>query len=171
MPLWLQISAFVLAIVGPVATIIGAAVRITHKLSRLETRLENIELRIATVEFQNRALLKAFPQIVASLMTGNVVSTALGTQMISTALDSPPIAEFLRQIKPTTNPLSQIDVDRYRTYVERLRVAQHLSPDEVRDFYRISDIVTKEYPSNESSWLIFLIGGVLLGAILAGGKK
>jgi hypothetical protein len=171
MPLWLQIAAFVIAIVAPVATIVGVAIRITHTLSRIERRLENIELRVATVEFQNRALLKAFPQVVASLITGHVVSTEQGTQMISTAQDSPPIAEFLRQIKPTVNPLSQADVDRYRSYVERLKVRQFLTPDEVRDSYRISDIVTREYPGNESSWLIFLVGGILLGAILADSKK
>lgn len=175
MPLWLQIAAFVTAIVAPVATIVGVAIRITRILSqleiRLERRLENIELRIATVEFQNRALLKAFPQVVASLITGHVVSTEQGTQMISTALDSPPIAEFLRQIKPTVNPLSETDVDRYRSYVERLKVRQFLTPNEVRDFYRISDVVTREYPGNESSWLIFLVGGILLGAILADSKE
>lgn len=163
MVLWLQI----LAIVAPVATIVGFAVRITGMLSRLESRLENIELRIATVEFQNRALLKAFPQVVASLITGHIVTAEQGTQMISTALDSPPIAEFLRQIKPTVNPLSQADVDRLRDYVDRLKRGQALVPEEARDFYRISDIITREYPSNESSWMLFLIGGILLGAIIS----
>lgn len=54
MPPWIQLAA-------PIATIAGATALIMRTLSRLEARLGNIELRIATVEFQNRALLKAFP--------------------------------------------------------------------------------------------------------------
>jgi hypothetical protein len=171
MPTWIQIAGFCVAVIAPVATIVGIAIRITRILSRLEKRLENIELRIATVEFQNRALLKGFPQVIASLMAAHAVSHEQGAQMIATVLDSPPIADFLRQIKPTINPLSQADLDRFRNYVDRLRLGQLLNPDEVRDFYRISDIVTREYPGNESSWLIFLVGGILLGALLASTKK
>src|SRR5438132_12438363 len=99
MPIW---SGFVSIIVA----VVGCAIWITRRLERLEHRLENIELRIATVEYQNRALLKGFPQIVSSLITGHLVTAEQGTLMIATALDAPPIAEFLRQIKPTVNPLS-----------------------------------------------------------------
>ena len=58
MPSWIQLAA-------PIATIVGATALIMRTLSRLEARLGNIELRIATVEFQNRALLKAFPQVIS----------------------------------------------------------------------------------------------------------
>jgi len=90
--------------------------------------------------------------------------------MISTALDSPPIAEFLRTLRPTENPLSQADVDRLRNYVDRLKFGQMLTPDEARDFYRLTDTVTREYPGNEGTWLLFLIGGILLGAMLSTSK-
>ena len=82
-----------------------------------------------------------------------------------------PIEQHLRDIKPTVNPLSQGDVDQLRSYVERLKYGNTLSPLEARDFYRISDIVTREYPSNEGSWLLFLIGGIVLGAMISDIKK
>ena len=66
MPGWVPI---LVAIIAPIATIVGATVLIMRTLARLEGRLDHIELRIATVEFQNRALLKAFPQVISSLMT------------------------------------------------------------------------------------------------------
>jgi hypothetical protein len=104
------------------------------------------------------------------LITGHIVTTEQGTQMISTALDSPPIAEFLRTLRPTENPLSQADVDKLRNYVERLKRSDILHRDEARDFYRLTDIVTREYPGNEGTWLLFLIGGILLGAMLSDAK-
>lgn len=151
--------------------VIGCTIWITRKLERLEHRLENIELRVATIEFQNRALLRAFPQVVSSLISGKIVTIEQGTMMISTALASPPIAEFLREIKPTVNPLSQDDVDRLRNYVGRMQAGETLNPLEGMDFYRITNIVAAEYPNNESSWLLFLIGGIVLGLLLADAKK
>jgi hypothetical protein len=54
--------------------------------------------------------------------------------------------------------------------VERLKRGEMLSPDEARDFYRLTDIVTREYPGNEGTGLLFLIGGILLGAMLSDAK-
>jgi hypothetical protein len=152
------------------ATIAGFGLWILRTLWRLETRLTHIEVRLCTVEFQNRAILKAFPPIVSSLITSQAMTTEQGTQLIATALDIAPIPDFLRDIKPTVNPLSQGDLDQFRGYVARLRIGQPLNPEEARDFYRISDIITREYPNHEASWLLFLIGGILLGAMLADKK-
>ena len=164
MPIW---SGFVSIIVA----VVGCAVWITRRLERLEHRLENIELRIATVEGQNRALLKALPQVIASLITKHIMTIEQGTHLISEALEAVPIEQLLRDIKPTVNPLSQGDVDQLRSYVQRLKYGNPLSPLETRDFYRISDIVTREYPSNEGSWLLFLVGGILLGAMISDVNK
>ena len=94
-----------------------------------------------------------------------------GTELISTALEVAPISEILSQIKPTLNPLSQADVDRLRDYVERLKQGMPLTVPETHDFYRLSDIITREYPTSEGSWLLFLVAGILLGALAAGSKK
>ena len=94
-----------------------------------------------------------------------------GTQLIATALEVAPIAEILTKIQPTLNPLSQADVDRLRNYVERLKQGAQLTVQETHDFYRLSDIITREYPSNEGSWLLFLVAGILLGALITGSKK
>ena len=134
---------------------------------RIDHRLDQIDLRLSTVEYQNRALLRTFPQVVASLIKAHVVSSDQGVQIIADALEASPLAEFIRNIRPTTNPLSQGDVDRLRSYSERLRSGLWLSPTEAQDFYRISEIITREYPVNEGSWLLFLIGGMLLGAALS----
>jgi hypothetical protein len=163
MPTWIQF-------VAPLATIAGFGLWILRTLWRLETRLTHIEVRLCTVEFQNRAILKAFPPIISSLITSQAMTTDQGTQLIATALDIAPIPDFLREIKPTVNPLSQGDLDQFRGYVARLRMGQPLNPAEARDFYRISDIITREYPNYEASWLLFLIGGILLGAIIADKK-
>lgn len=100
-----------------------------------------------------------------------MMSAEQGTKLIATALDTAPIDEFLRQIKPTVNPLSQADLDRLRNYVSRLRTSQSLNVPETRDFYRLTDIITREYPGNESSWLLFLVGGILIGALMASEGK
>jgi hypothetical protein len=161
---WIQLFA-------PLVTIGGFGVWILRTLWRLETQLQHIDLRLRTVEFQNRAFLKAFPPIISSLITSHAMTTDQGTALIATALDTAPIPDFLRDIKPTVNPLSQTDVDRLRSYVARLRLGQALTVPEAQDFYRISDIITKEYPNNEGSWLLFLIGGILLGAMIAAANK
>ena len=67
MPPWIQLAA-------PIIAIVGATALIMRVLSRLEARLGSIELRIATVEFQNRALLKAFPQVISSLIAGHMMN-------------------------------------------------------------------------------------------------
>ena len=164
MPPWIQLIA-------PIATVAGFGTWILRTLWRLETRLANIEVRLCTVEFQNRALLKAFPPVISSLISSKAMTTEQGTQLIATALDLAPIPDFLRDIKPTVNPLSQSDLDQFRSYVARLKIGHPLNPVEARDFYRISDIITREYPNNEASWLLFLIGGIVLGAIIADAKK
>jgi hypothetical protein len=84
MPPWIQLAA-------PIATIVGATALIMRTLPRLEARLGNIELRIATVQFQNRALLKAFPQVISSLMAGHMMSSEQGAKLFATALDTAPI--------------------------------------------------------------------------------
>ncbi len=82
MQAWLQF-------IGLIVTIVGAAVWIVRTLGRLESRIERIELRIGTVEYQNRALLKAFPQLISSLMAGGQVTPQQGSNLIATALDTP----------------------------------------------------------------------------------
>ena len=165
MPVWLQIT---LAAVAPILAIIGATAVVMRALGSLDKRLQNIDLRIATIEFQIKALLTAFPQLISSLITSKVVTIEQGTAMISRALDAPPIAEFLRQIKPTVNPLSQADITRLQNYVQRMKAGQALLGEEAKDFYRISDIVTREYPNTIGSWLLLLIAGILIGAMLKG---
>jgi len=67
MPTWLQIvSPIIIAIVG-------AAAYVVHRLSRLDSRLNQVQLAVAAVEHQNRALLKAFPQVISSLMAAKMM--------------------------------------------------------------------------------------------------
>src|SRR5712692_531751 len=101
---WLQL-------VAPIVAIVGAALWLERRLGRLDRRLEHIELRIGTVESQNRALLKAFPQLVSSLMATRLTPEQ-GTQLIATAPEAPPISEILSKIQPTPNPLPLEDVFR-----------------------------------------------------------
>jgi hypothetical protein len=70
----------------------------------------------------------------------------------------------LGRLKPTINPLSQADLDGLKSYVFRLKQGQVLTREEAQDFYRLSDIITREYPNTPGSWLLFLIGGILIGA-------
>jgi len=165
---WVQLVAPILAIVGAAIAIVR---RIERDHARLDSRLERIELRIATVEFQNRALLRAFPQVISTLMAGRLMTSERGTELIATALENPAIAEILRQIKPSTNPLSQADLDRLNSYIAGLKMGGSLNAAQAQDFYRLTDIITREYPSNEGSWLLFLIGGILIGAIISDAKK
>ena len=81
------------------------------------------------------------------------------------------IADIISKIEPTVNPLSQQDLNRLQSYVERLRQGGVLVPDEAREFYRLSDIITHEYPTNEGAWLLFLIGGILLGMAIADSRS
>lgn len=164
MQAWLQF-------IGLIVTIVGAAVWIVRTLGRLESRIERIELRIGTVEYQNRALLKAFPQLISSLMAGGQVTPQQGSNLIATALDTPSITELLSQIKPTPNPLPLEDLNRLRNYVQRLKQGEWFTRQEAQDFHRLADTVSREYPSNEGSWLLFLVGGLVLGFILADSKK
>ncbi len=164
MPAWLQF-------VAPIVTILGVAVWVVRKLDRLDSRLTQIQIPIAAVEYQNRALLKAFPQVIASLMAAKLMTPEQGSQLIATSLDAAPINDLLSKIQPTANPLPLEDLNRLRNYVQRLKQGNWLSPDEGRDFYRLEDTVSREYPSNEGSWLLFLVGGLVLGIILADSKK
>lgn len=86
---------------------------------------------------------------------------------VTEALGTTPLAEIFKDIKPTVNPLSQADVETLRAYVARLQAGGALNVLEARDFYRVTDIITHEYPANEYSWLLFLVGGFLLGALLS----
>jgi hypothetical protein len=163
MPLWGQIAGFL----SVIAVVVGVAIKIVRAIDGMGRRLERIELRIAALEFQNRSLLKAFPQLVSSLIAAHVVTSDQGTQIIATVLENPPIAEILRQIRPSENPLSQMEINNLRSYVDRLKQGSWLTPDEARDFYRISDIVTREYPATEGSWLLFLVAGIVLGLAIS----
>jgi hypothetical protein len=52
-------------------------------------------------------------------------------------------------------------------YLERVKAGSSLAPQEARDFYQTADIIIREYPANEGSWLLFLIAGIFLGAALS----
>jgi hypothetical protein len=99
-------------------------------------------------------------------MGAQIMPSDRGIQLIADALEAPPIAEILRTIRPISNPFSQEDLDRLNTYVERLKHGAWLSPQEAQEFYRLSDVITHEYPAKEGSWLLFLIGGILLGMMI-----
>lgn len=159
-----QFVGFFVSIVG---TVITGVIWIVRAINKVHRRLEHIALRIGTVEHQNRALLKAFPQAISSLMGGKLMTREEGIALIGAALEAASIHNLLREIEPSANPLPLQDVNRLRSYVERLKHGHPLTPDEARDFYRLSDIITHEYPSNEGSWLLFLIGGIVLGLMLA----
>jgi hypothetical protein len=88
-------------------------------------------------------------------------------QLIASALEPAAIADIISKIKPAVNPLSQADIDRLNNYIARLKMGQRLSVQESQDFYRVTDIITHEYPNNEGSWLLALVSGILLGALLA----
>ena len=96
---WIQLAV---ATVVPILAIIGATARILHTLHRLETRLEHVEIRVATVEYQNRALLKAFPQVIATLMLQQMMGPEQGSKLIAEAMETPSIEEILSKVKPTT---------------------------------------------------------------------
>jgi hypothetical protein len=164
MPAWVQL-------VAPIVTILGVAVWIVCKLDRTDSRLHQIQLAVAAVEHQNRALLKAFPQVISSLMAAKLMKPEQGSQLIATALDAASVTELLGKIQPSANPLPLEDLNRLRNYVGRLRQGDWLTPQEAQDFYRLTDTVSREYPSNEGSWLLFLVGGMVLGLILAGQEK
>lgn len=78
--------------------------------------------------------------------------------------------ELMRQIRPSPNPLPAEDIERLRIYIDRLRRGEWLTPPEARDFYRISDVVTREYPNLEGSWVLFVAAGIVLGLMLAESK-
>ncbi len=164
---WLQLVALIVTILGAA---LGVAVWVLRVISRVQGHLERIELRIGTVEHQNRALLKAFPQVISSLMTGDLMTRQQGSQIIAIALEPAPIDDLLRQIQPTPTRF----LWRTRTAcgtVRRLKQGDWLTPEEARDFYRLTDTVSREYPSNEGSWLLSAVGGLVLGLILADPKK
>jgi hypothetical protein len=104
-------------------------------------------------------------------MAGHLMSPEQGAKLIATALDTAPIDEFPPQIKPTMNPLSQADLDRLRSYAGRLTAGQPLNAPETRDFYQLTDTITREYPGNERSWLLFLVGGILTRALMASDRN
>ena len=172
--MWAEVAA-VASIIG---VVVGAALWIQRSLGRVEKklddvdgRLEGIGLRLSTVEFQSRSVLKALPPIISSLITANVMRPDQGTAAIATAMEAAPISDFLRGVKQTTNPLTQADLDQFRRYAERLKRREPLSREEAQDFYRIADVITHEYPHQEASWLLLVIGGFLLGMALADTTK
>lgn len=154
-----------------IATVVGAAVWILRVLNKLDRRLERIELRVGTVEHQNRALLKAFPQVISSLLAEKPMTPEQGIRLMATALEPAPLDELLSKMQSAANPVSQGDLNRLRNYIQRLRQGDWLTADEAHDFYRLADLTTREYPSNEGSWLLFLVGGIVLGVILSGSKN
>ncbi len=175
MPLLGQILGFVSVIVAVILSVIGAVYKLTRSIERaqhnIDSRLERIELRIAAVESQNHAFLEVFPKVITGLVQGHVLSADAGISLVREALGRAPIADLLKDIKPTINPLSQADLDQLRSYVQRLQTGSVLTPPEARDFYRISEIITQEYPANQNSWLLFMIGGLLLGLMISDLKK
>jgi hypothetical protein len=146
--------------------IIAATVAVMAVLYRLDRRLDRIEAMSRTIEYQNRAILRTFTPVISALISGKRMTVQEGTALIANALEAPSISDVLDKIKPTVNPLSRADLDRLNAYVARLKMGQSLSPVEAQDFYRLTDIVTHEYPAQEGSWLLWVIAGVLLGAIL-----
>ena len=171
MPPWGQVLGFVSVIIA----IVGAVFRITRAVERaqhqLDSRLERIELGVAVVESQNRAYLQVFPKVISGLVQAHVITVETGIEFVSQSLGGAPIADLLREIKPTGNPLSQGDLDRLRAYLERLQNGQPLTLPEAQDYYRITNIITQEYPANDKSWLLFLIGGFILGAMFSDIRK
>lgn len=171
MPIWGQVVGLLSVIVTIILSIVGAVYKLTHTIDRakheINGRTERLEVRIAALEGQTRAFLQVFPKIITTLIKEKVVTVDVGMSLVTEALGQTSIAEIFEGIKPTINPLSQIDIDTLRSYVERLKAGQSLTTIEAQDFYRITDIITREYPANQNSWLLFLIAGFLLAALLS----
>lgn len=161
--------------VSVILTIIAAVFKLTraidHAERRIDSRLERLEMRVAVLENQNRVFLQVFPKSITSLVREHVLTVETGMSFVTETLGTTPLSELFKDIKPTDNPLSQADLDTVRGYVERLRAGQPLNVLEARDFNRITDIITREYPANQNSWLLYVVGGLLLGALLAEANK
>ena len=170
-----QIIGFVATILTILVSVMTAVYRITNTINRTahgpDSRLERLEMRIAAVEGQNRAFLQVFPKVIITLVGQGTLSTETGFAFVTEVLSPIPLAELFKDIRPTVNPLSQYDLDTLRAYTERLKVGGLLDSVEAQNFYRITDIITHEYPTNQNGWLLFLLGGVVLGAILADTNK
>src|SRR6266699_2852217 len=136
-----QIIGFVSVILAIVGAVYKLTRAIDHAQRELDSRLERLEMRIAVVENQNKVFLQVFPKVIISLVRERVLSAETGFSFVTEVLGPISLAEIFKDIKPTINPLSQIDLDTMRGYVERLKAGQTLNVFEAQDFYRISDII------------------------------
>ena len=152
-------------VLSVVSVVVACTLWVQRTLGRLERRLNQLDLRLSAVEHQNRAFLKVFPQMISSLVSGRVVSSEQGFQMMASAVEAMPLPEFVRGLQPTVNPLTASDVERMQDYAARLRRAEPLTPAEAHDFARIADVITQEYPTHEGSWMLFMIAAVLVGLV------
>lgn len=138
---------------------------------RMGRRFDGVGLRLAALEHQNRSLLKAFPQLISGLMTAQVLPPARGTDILTTALEAGAIDDFLAKLRPGSNPITREDITRLRSYVARLKGGELLTPEEARDFYRLSDSLTREHPTREESWTLFVLAGIVVGLVLGSPRK
>jgi hypothetical protein len=171
MPLLGQIAGFFSVIMAIIVAVYKLTRTIERAQNQINSRLERLEMRIAVVENQNHAFLQVFPKVIMNLVREHVLTSETGFTFVMDILGPVSLVELFKDIKPTINPLSQSDLDTMRGYVERLRAGQWLSAFEAQDYYRISNIIATEYPANQNSWILFVLGGFILGAIVASSGK
>ncbi len=164
---WPQLISILGAIVLVVLWMNRRFNQIDRHFDTVDRRLERIEIRLGIVEHQSRSLLTAFRPVLSSLVSGQPIPQDEGFRLLAEALKPAPIDALIREIQHASNPLSPDEVNRLRDYIDRLRRGRRLSPDEAREFYTLSDILTREYPTHEASWLLYVLAGILIGLILA----
>jgi hypothetical protein len=152
--------------------ILGAVFWMNRRFNGLDRRLDATVRGVTTLAHQGRAHLTASRELIGTLAAAQVIQADRAAALIATALEPREIVDdFLREIRPAGNPLSQAEIDRLRGYVHRVHREERFTPEEAHDFHRISDTLTREYPAQEASWLLFLAAGIVLALLLLAPKK
>ena len=61
----------------------------------------------------------------------------------------------------TGNPISKEEANRLKNYVERGRKNEYFTPDEAKDFYELSEILSRDRSDDEGAWGILLLAAAI----------
>lgn len=69
-------------------------------------------------------------------------------------------------IKPSGNPMTAKEAERYRDYYFRVQAGEALTEAEARDFYRLAEQAHRDHPKDKSLAIVAGIAGFALGLLV-----
>jgi hypothetical protein len=128
--------------------------RVEERLGRWEERATRMEERLSNIERDLHEVRQYINNMVPALQV--LLESTLGASADKSIIG----------FKPSGNPMSAEEAERYRGYFFRIRAGQRLSEHEAREFYRLAQEARRERPDDIGLAVVAGLAGFALGMLI-----